>query len=336
MHGPLNETNKGFLDLSSREAWVIAPVLVAHRRARRLPQAAARRDQPGGQGTRSASNERTDPPPITRAASASSPVSTQFDHCDPSTPRASTWSVQVILADAITAPQVQYRALLPILIVLGVATVGVLVEAILPAAQRRLTQLVLALGGLVAAFVAVVANRNRGGIVAQSMVAQDRPTLFLQGTILLLAFLSFLFMAEHSLDADGGAFVGQASARTGLGRGAAGQRRRPRADRGLPAVDVRGQRHAAVPGVERPAADVRRARGLLAAALPAVRPGPPAPAALAGGGGEVLPARRVLLRLLPVRHRAGLRLRALGRPRRDPYRGRRARSRTPCSSPASR
>ena len=117
----------------------------------------------------------------------------------------------MIVAEAITAPQVQYRALLPILIVLGVATVGVLVEAILPAAQRRLTQLVLALGGLVAAFVAVVANHNRGAIVAQGMVAQDRPTLFIQGTILLLAFLSFLFMAETSLDADGGAFVGQAS-----------------------------------------------------------------------------------------------------------------------------
>jgi NADH-quinone oxidoreductase subunit N len=117
----------------------------------------------------------------------------------------------VILADAITAPQIQYRALLPILIVLGVATVGVLVEAFVPAEHRRNTQLTLSLGGLVAAFVAVVANHDRGAVVAQNMVAQDRPTLFLQGTILLLAFLSFLFMAERSIDADGGAFVGQAS-----------------------------------------------------------------------------------------------------------------------------
>jgi NADH-quinone oxidoreductase subunit N len=116
-----------------------------------------------------------------------------------------------VAAAAIAAPHLQYRALLPILIVLGVATVGVLVEALVPAEARRNTQLTLSLGGLVAAFVAVVANHDRAAVVAQGMVAQDKPTLFLQGTILLLAFLSFLFMAEKSLDAGGGAFVGQAS-----------------------------------------------------------------------------------------------------------------------------
>ena len=57
------------------------------------------------------------------------------------------------------------------------------------------------------------------------------------------------------------------------------------------------------PAAERPADDVRRARGALAAALPAVRAGPPPPAALAGGGAEVLPARRVLLGVLPLRRR---------------------------------
>ena len=67
----------------------------------------------------------------------------------------------MILADAITAPQIQYRALLPILIVLGVAAVGVLVEAFVPAAHRRIVQLVLSLGALVAAFVAVVANHDQ-------------------------------------------------------------------------------------------------------------------------------------------------------------------------------
>ena len=75
------------------------------------------------------------------------------------------------------------------------------------------------------------------------------------------------------------------------------------ADRGLPAAHVRGRRHAALPGGQRPADDVRRARGALAAAVPAVRPGPPPPAALAGGRAQVLPARRVLLGVLPLRHR---------------------------------
>ena len=108
------------------------------------------------------------------------------------------------------------------------------------------------------------------------------------------------------------------------GRGAAGHRGRargvdPRArpHRGLPAADVRGRRHDAVPGRQRPAHHVRGARGALAAALPAVRAGPPAPAAQPGGRAQVLPARRVLLRLLPLRRRAHLRLRRLDAARRD-------------------
>ena len=240
----------------------------------------------------------------------------------------------MILADAITAPQIQYRALLPILIVLGVAAVGVLVEAFVPAAHRRIVQLVLSLGGLVAAFVAVVANHDQGAVVAQNMVAQDKPTLFLQGTILLLAFLSFLFMAERSVDAGGGAFVGQASSVPGSAderRAAAGAR----AHRDLPTGDVRRGRHAALPGLEQPAADVRGARGLLAAAVPPLRAGPPPSTAVAGSVDEVLPARRLRLGLLPVRAGAALRLCALRRPRRRANGRQRHRSRTRCSTPAS-
>ena len=51
---------------------------------------------------------------------------------------------------------------------------------------------------------------------------------------------------------------------------------------------------------------------LLAAAVPAVRAGPAPPAAVAGSLAEVLPARRVLLGVLPVRRGAALRLRRLG------------------------
>ena len=227
----------------------------------------------------------------------------------------------MILADAITAPQVQYRALLPILIVLGVATAGVLVEALLPAAQRRLTQLVLALGGLVAAFVAVVANVAT--VAASSRRAWwPRTGRRCSCRAPSCCWRSCLPVHGRELARRRRWCVRRPGlGRARLGRRAPGQRLRPRADRDLPAVDVRGRRHAAVPGVEQPAADVRRARGLLAAALPAVRARPPASAALAGGGGQVLPARRLLLRLLPVRHRARLRLRALGRPRRHPCRG---------------
>ena len=53
-------------------------------------------------------------------------------------------------------PSVEYGLLSPMLIVFGVAVAGVLVEAFLPRRTRYAAQLALALGGLVAAFVAVV------------------------------------------------------------------------------------------------------------------------------------------------------------------------------------
>ena len=118
--------------------------------------------------------------------------------------------------------------------------------------------------------------------------------------------------AERSLDTGGAvrpAGLGDARARSTSGL-LTRHRRHP--DRGLPAADVRGRRHAAVPGVQRPADDVRRARGAVAAAVPAVRAGPPPPAAQPGGVAQVLPARRVLLGVLPVRRRAALRLRRHG------------------------
>ena len=99
--------------------------------------------------------------------------------------------------------------------------------------------------------------------------------------------------------------------------GAPGVDVRPRPHRGLPADDVRGRRHDDVPRVQRPADDVRGARGAVAAALPALRAGASSPAAEPGGGAQVLPARRVLLRLLPLRHRADLRLRRVDGVRRD-------------------
>ena len=53
-------------------------------------------------------------------------------------------------------PTVEYGLLSPMLIVFGAAVAGVLVEAFLPRRNRYSAQLVLTLGGLVAAFVAVV------------------------------------------------------------------------------------------------------------------------------------------------------------------------------------
>ncbi len=70
----------------------------------------------------------------------------------------------------INAPSIEYAQISPILIVLGAAVVGVLVDAFVPRSSRRNVQLAVALVGLVAAFVAVVLlaghrhRRRAGGI----------------------------------------------------------------------------------------------------------------------------------------------------------------------------
>jgi NADH-quinone oxidoreductase subunit N len=103
-------------------------------------------------------------------------------------------------------PSVEYGLLSPILIVLGVAVVGVLVEAFLPRQQRYAAQLVLSLGGLVAAFVAVVAlardlHGGTGRTAVMGAVAVDAPALFLQGTILLVGVLGIMLIAERRIHA---------------------------------------------------------------------------------------------------------------------------------------
>ena len=56
----------------------------------------------------------------------------------------------------IQAPSIAYHAIAPILIVLGVACLGVLVEAFVPRDERYAAQMFLAVVGLTASFVVVV------------------------------------------------------------------------------------------------------------------------------------------------------------------------------------
>src|ERR1700730_3211619 len=99
-------------------------------------------------------------------------------------------------------PSVEYFLLCPMLIVFGVAVVGVLVEAFLPRRIRYSTQMTLALGGLAAAFVADVkvagSIPSSGRAAVLGAVAIDRPTLYLQGTVLLVAVLAVIFIGERT------------------------------------------------------------------------------------------------------------------------------------------
>jgi NADH-quinone oxidoreductase subunit N len=110
-------------------------------------------------------------------------------------------------AATISPPSIEYSQLAPMLIVFGAAVVGVLVEAFTPRSMRRTVQVVLTLGSLLAAFVLTIviassrtifANGGAGHIAAMGAVAVDRPTLFIQGTILVLAFASVLLIADTS------------------------------------------------------------------------------------------------------------------------------------------
>lgn len=110
------------------------------------------------------------------------------------------------------APSISYHLLAPVLVVFGAALVGVLVEAFAPRRGRHGLQVGVALVGLVAAFVAVVlaADRTKASTAAQAVVV-DGPTLFLQGTILVLAALGILTMAERFVGNEGDAFVSTGS-----------------------------------------------------------------------------------------------------------------------------
>jgi NADH-quinone oxidoreductase subunit N len=118
------------------------------------------------------------------------------------------------LAAEFDTPTVDYALLSPLLIVLGVAVVGVLVEAFLGPLWRHEVQVVLAAAGLVGAFVAVVLLAGDVGITAQGAIAVDGPTLFIQGTILVLSLTGLLVTAERGLDT-GGAFTSAGSSLPG-------------------------------------------------------------------------------------------------------------------------
>jgi NADH-quinone oxidoreductase subunit N len=100
----------------------------------------------------------------------------------------------------IHAPSVSYHAIAPILIILGAAMLGVLAEALVPRAERYAAQLMITLGGLIAAMITVVMLHGKNETTLSGAVAIDGTGLFLQGTILLLAIMSVLLVAERSVD----------------------------------------------------------------------------------------------------------------------------------------
>jgi NADH-quinone oxidoreductase subunit N len=125
-----------------------------------------------------------------------------------------------VAASSIAPPSIEYSQLGPMLVVFGAALAGVLVEAFTPRPLRRAAHLTLALASLAAAFVwtVVIAGTHKifaggaaGHVAAMGAVAVDRPTLFIQATILVLAFVSVLLLADSSISP----FAAQAAAPPG-------------------------------------------------------------------------------------------------------------------------
>jgi len=105
-----------------------------------------------------------------------------------------------IAAGDISPPHIEYGRLAPILIVLGAAAVGVLIEAFLSREQRYWAQVQVSLLGLVGAFawtVALGVSSTPHHVAAMGAIGVDGPTLFIQGTILALALMSLLLIAER-------------------------------------------------------------------------------------------------------------------------------------------
>ena len=129
------------------------------------------------------------------------------------------------IAAEFQAPSFEYSLLSPILIVAGVAIVGVLVEAFADRKIRYLVQSLLALVGVVGALVATVMvgmnldqiadGQARGQIAAAGSVAVDGPSVFIWGTLLVMALVSVLLFAERHLEGGVMSFAGQASALPG-------------------------------------------------------------------------------------------------------------------------
>jgi NADH-quinone oxidoreductase subunit N len=116
---------------------------------------------------------------------------------------------------AVEMPVINWYAITPIIILFGASVVSVLVESFVPRQGRRPTQLVLALGAIIAALVVTIDLRGTRLITGTEALAVDGPTLLMWGALLVIGLLGALLFAERSVDPLGDAFAPRASALPG-------------------------------------------------------------------------------------------------------------------------
>lgn len=124
-----------------------------------------------------------------------------------------------------TKPTIEYVELLPLLIVLGGACLGIILEAFLPRGKRWLPQVALTLVTIGAALGSTIwlatdleeraDGAARGLVGAEGSIIVDGPSLYLWGLILVFALAGTALFAERRLEHGVSAFAGQAAALPG-------------------------------------------------------------------------------------------------------------------------
>lgn len=117
--------------------------------------------------------------------------------------------------DVMVAPDINYLAILPMIIIGAAAVLGVIVETFVGRRARRPVQLVLVFGSVAAAFAALVWQSSTRSLEVEGALAIDGPGILLMGLILIVAFVAAMLLAERQLDPAGDAFAPRASALPG-------------------------------------------------------------------------------------------------------------------------
>ena len=104
----------------------------------------------------------------------------------------------IAAATGFSQTKIEYAAVVPMLVIFGVAMIGVVIEAFVPRRSRYVVQVAVTLLGLLAAFLTLIFSaRDHKAVTAGGSVVIDGPALMFQGTVLVLSFLAVLVMAER-------------------------------------------------------------------------------------------------------------------------------------------
>lgn len=123
---------------------------------------------------------------------------------------------------AFEAVAIDYWAVMPLLVVVGGALLGVLVEAFAPRGARHNAQVALTVLTLLTAFALLVwRSVDHHSVTFGGSVAIDGPALFLQGALLLLGTIAVLAMAERFGGVGGDAFTPMGASTPGSSQEAA-------------------------------------------------------------------------------------------------------------------